>query len=133
MISINERVANIVEVTLSNELSRGDVRQLRPTLKDYGRNSIKPYLFLIAKDFKGWYGSGPWWSDLGLKDDCDCNVSFRRIALAGEGNWKSWMNTFVGSFTSSEIKFFDSGQIEDARLWLNEYTTNKKKRGEVTI
>ncbi|MDR8390698.1 STAS/SEC14 domain-containing protein [Aliifodinibius sp. S!AR15-10] len=123
MITIDEKPPEILEVNISEIFSRGDIDQLAPTLKKYARNSVRPRLLLIASDFQGWYGAGPWWSDLKLDDECDCNVDFQRIALIGDPIWKVWLTTLISSFTPGEIKFFTSNEISKARKWLNSQDT----------
>ncbi|MDR8389972.1 STAS/SEC14 domain-containing protein [Aliifodinibius sp. S!AR15-10] len=135
MIAIDEKSSEVLEVNLSEIFSRGDIDQLAPTLKKYARNSVKPRLLLTATDFQGWYGAGPWWSDLKLDDECDCNVGFQRIALIGDRIWKVWLTTLISSFTSSEIKFFTPENIAEARKWLNSIIilSNRTKKINVIL
>lgn len=115
MITIEEKVSGRVEVTISREFSRADINRLKAVLRKNACDSVKPRLLLIVKNFRGWYGAGPWWSDLTLSDECNCGLSFQRIALTGLPSWKVWMRTFVSSLPANEIQFFAGEDISRAR------------------
>lgn len=120
MITIEEKYPDVLEVTVSEVFNHQDIKQLMPMLKKYARDAVGSRLLLITRNFQGWYGAGPWWSDLALNDECNCSLAFRRIALIGDIEWRSWMTTFVSSLTSfNKIKFFTYGEVSQAREWLN--------------
>jgi hypothetical protein len=131
MIAIKENNADTVEVIISDAFCREDINRLTSVLRTYARDSVRARLLLVVRNFRGWYGAGPWWSDLTLTDECSCKLSFQRIALAGHPRWKAWMQIFISSLPAGEIQFFAGEEIAHARRWLG--CSEESKDGGKTL
>ena len=40
----------------------------------------------------------------------------------GEKQWEKWMTSFCKPFTTAKLKYFEQGQIAQARAWIESVT-----------
>lgn len=106
---------NIVEVRVSDKLSREDYEQFVPEVECLIRENGKIRLLFEMKDFHGW-DAGALWED--IKFDLKHFADIGRLAMIGEKKWEQWMAAFCKPFTSAEIRYFDQSQSSDARSWI---------------
>lgn len=106
---------NIVEVRVSDKLSREDYEHFVPEVERLIRENGKIRLLFEMKDFHGW-DMGALWED--IKFDLKHFADIERLAMIGEKKWEQWMAAFCKPFTSAEIRYFDQSQAGDAKSWI---------------
>jgi hypothetical protein len=106
----------ILEVDLAGKLSKSDYERFVPHAEQLIREHGKLKLLVSMHEFDGWTLGG-FWED--MKFDAKHFRDIKKIAFVGDEKWEKGMSTFCKPFTSAEIKFFPSEQIDQARQWLN--------------
>ena len=43
-----------------------------------------------------------------------------RLAIVGDKQWQAGLTLFCKPFTTAEIRYFETGSLNDARLWVAE-------------
>jgi len=69
------------------------------------------------REFHGW-SLAALWED--IKFDLKHFKDIERLAMVGERKWEKWMATFCRPFTSSEIRYFDQSEADQAQQWICE-------------
>lgn len=107
----------ILELHVTGKLTRADYERILPEVDDGLREHDRIDLLLALEEFRGW-DAAAMWED--LKFDVDHFDDIRRLAVVGEERWHEGMSPFFKPFTAAEVRYFDPGQLEDARAWLAE-------------
>ena len=81
--------------------------------EEKGSGKIK--ILFVMHDFHGW-DMGAVWEDIKFATK-HCR-DIEKIAMVGESKWEKWMATICKPFTLSSIKYFEAGQVAEARQWL---------------
>jgi hypothetical protein len=106
----------VIEVELTGKLTREDYEAFLPEveqrLKEYGKVRV----LMRMHDFHGWRLAALWQD---IKFDMHHFRQFEKIAMVGEKRWQEWMSTICVPFTTGEVRFFHSDQLEAAREWVN--------------
>ena len=77
----------------------------------------KVRLLLVLRDFNGWE-RGADWGDLRFYEAFGQDVE--RIAIVGDEKWRDQVRLFIlADVRQSPVRFFPSGQIDQARAWLS--------------
>lgn len=111
-----DMTSRVVEVRLSGQLSRQDYESFVPQIERMINEHGNLDLLVLMQDFHGWDFGGLWE---------DTKFAFKhygqieRMALVGETKWQRGMSYFCKPFTRASIRYFDFGQIEQARHWLH--------------
>jgi hypothetical protein len=113
---VENAAEKLLEVKASGKLSSEDYETLEPGVDKLIESAGKIKILFIMHDFHGWE-LGAVWEDIkfGTRHFRD----IEKIAMVGEKAWEKWMATICRPFTMSSIKYFDAGQEEEAREWLN--------------
>jgi SpoIIAA-like len=78
----------------------------------------KPRLLFILKNFEGWE-RGADWNDLDFMMSHGGKIS--KIAIVAEPRWETLALAFAGAgVRHAPVKFFPSGELQQARSWLAE-------------
>jgi len=114
VIPINE--ASVYGFRVSGRVTRADYLEFLPVLDELIQEKGKISLLIEFRDFKGW--------DLdAAQEDYRFGMArqdnFERIAIVGNKAWQRWMTTLGSLFVSSEIRYFDQEQKDQAWEWLN--------------
>ena len=117
MIRVNASQDNILSINVSNKLTKGDLDDLVPLLKEKVAESDHPHLLMILEDFNGWKNAETFWKDLKL--DNKYIGSFDRIAVVGEKKWQKWGTKLVNPITKEELKYFPIDQLDNAWEWIS--------------
>ena len=104
-----------VEVDLSGTLDRADYEKLVPQFEQWIREHGKVRLLVLMHDFHGWH-AGALWED--IKFDVHHFSDFERIAFVGEKKWQEYMTAFCKPFTKAQVRYFESAEMEQAKVWL---------------
>ena len=107
----------VVGVMLSGKLHDEDYKQVWPTMESLLTAEGKVRLFVQLEDFQGWDLHAAW-------DEFKFNLKhwadFERIAMVGDRKWEKWMASFCKTFMKTEVRYFDSPEIDAAWDWLRE-------------
>lgn len=112
-----EAEGKILHVRLSGKLSRDDYKQLVPGFERLIEHHGKLRILFKMDDFHGWT-AGAVWEDVKL--DFKHFNDIERIAMVGEKAWEKGMSVFCKPFTTATIRYFEHGQIGEAREWIRE-------------
>jgi hypothetical protein len=106
----------VLQVRVVGKLTKESYEKFVPAvdaqIKQYGKLRI---LFLM-QDFHGWT-AGALWED--LKFDLKHWKDIERLAIVGDKKWEKGMAGFCKPFTKAEVRYFDVGQLEEARQWID--------------
>lgn len=104
-----------IEVELSGKLTKDDYAAFVPVIESAIRQHGKVCLLVAMRDFHGWT-AGALWED--VKFDWKHYGDIERLAIVGEKKWEAGMAQFCRPFTRATIKYFDIGEIDEARRWV---------------
>lgn len=109
-----------VEIQIRDKLTIKDYEAIVPTVEVLiFKHNIRILLQLV--DFHGWM-AGAQWEDTKFAAREFNNVD--RIAIVGDGSWEIGASTFHKPFSSAEIRYFDTTEIDRARGWIWEKEEN---------
>ena len=113
---VDEKIyGNVMEVHLNGKLTKDDYARFVPDTEELIRQHEKIRLLVMMDDFHGW-NAGALWED--IKWDAKHFNHVERIAIVGEKQWEKWMTGFCKPFTTAKVKYFELGQIAQARTWI---------------
>tara|TARA_B100000949_G_C14104929_1_gene375791 strand:+ start:405 stop:755 length:351 start_codon:yes stop_codon:yes gene_type:complete len=107
---------NTVFTVASDQLDDADYDKIIPFLKEKIAEYGTINWFFEMTNFKGWTLSALWRD---AKFDIKHKDNLSKIAMVGEKKWEEAMTTLMKPFTDTEIKFFDLGDREHAKQWIN--------------
>lgn len=90
-----------------------------PVVEEQIQRTGKLRILFVMRDFHGWT-AGALWED--VKFDLKHWKDIERLAIVGETKWEKGMAAFCKPFTKAHIRYFDQGQLNDARAWLLDKT-----------
>jgi len=106
-----------VHVRVSEKLVAADYDDLVPTLEAHIAAHGKIALVWEMRDFHGWSAEGLW---ADTKFDVRHAGDFSRVALVGETKWQEMMTKLMSPFTSAEVRFFETTDLDDALRWVEQ-------------
>lgn len=107
----------ILIVPVTGKLEKEDYQRFVPEVERLIKQHGKIRVLLETHDFHGWH-AGALWED--IKFDLKHFRDIERVAVVGEKKWEKGMTTFCKPFTTAEVRFFEHGQTDEARAWLEE-------------
>jgi stage II sporulation SpoAA-like protein len=107
----------ILEVHATGRLTREDYERFAPVIEQRIKRHGKLRILLVLHDFHGW-DAGALWED--VKFDMRHFNDIERLAIVGEAAWEKGMAIFCKPFTTAQIRYFDHGETEQARQWIQE-------------
>jgi hypothetical protein len=119
MINIQEHPNdNILSLKVTDKLTKEDLDNLVPHLKDHVNSADHPHLLMIMEGFEGYESATTFWEDLKL--DSEYIGYFDRIALVGDKKWQEWGTQLVNPLTEEELRFFSIDEKDEARKWIED-------------
>ncbi len=106
---------NLVEVRISDRLSRDDYTKFVPQVESVINRVGKIRILMEMQDFHGWE-MGAMWED--IKFDLKHFKDIERLAMVGDKKWEEWMAAFCKPFTTAKIRYFDVSEAGEARDWI---------------
>ena len=100
---------------LSGKLHDEDYKKFVPLIDAEIAKEGKINVLAQFHDFHGWDAKALW-DD--IKFSTTHCTKIKRIALVGEKSWEKWMAAVCKPFTMAKIRYFDAGQLDEARKWL---------------
>lgn len=107
---------NLIEVELSGKLTREDYEAFLPEIERRIKECGRIRVLMRMHDFHGWRLAALWQD---IKFDLHHFKHFEKIAMVGEKRWQEWMSSLCVPFTTGEIRYFHSDELETARAWIN--------------
>ena len=104
-----------IEIDLKDKLSKDDFKSFVPEIEEQIRLHGKLRVLVQMHDFHGWTPGGLWED---IKFEMKHLQDFERIAFVGDQRWASVLSSFCKPLTPAEIRYFEPGQMEEARAWL---------------
>ena len=107
---------NVCLLRISGVLKRSEFGANQDALARKIDAGSKPRLLAILENFEGWE-RGADWNDLDFLFSHSNEIA--KIAIVGEPRWEADALAFAGAgFRRAPVKFFPSGQIVEARAWI---------------
>jgi len=109
------RAPNVIELRLSGKLNRHDTRDLVPRFERVFESYGSVRVLVDMAELRAWI-PGILWDDLPV--EALRYPHLERIAFVGDQKWQEAMATFSRPFSGARVRYFDSGEIEAARAWI---------------
>lgn len=100
---------------LSGKLHDEDYKTFVPLIDAEIAKEGKINVLAQFHDFHGWDAKALW-DD--IKFSTTHCTKIKQIGLVGEKSWEKWMAAVCKPFTLAMIRYFDAGQLDEARKWL---------------
>lgn len=105
----------LLEVRVTGKLTKEFYEEFVPKVDQQIAKFGKLRILFAMHDFHGWT-AGALWED--FKFDVKHWKDIERLAVVGESKWQQGMAAFCKPFTKAKIRYFDQGQVAEAREWL---------------
>ena len=113
--------SHVVSLKATGRLSAADYSQFVPRIERMIDQQGKISLLFEMADFHGWNVRGAW-ADLrfGVRHRKD----LKRVAMVGDRKWERWMSFLCARLTTAEVRYFDCGDLTEARRWVQSLSTD---------
>lgn len=108
--------APFVNIAASGTLVREDYRGFVAEFERLVRERGKLRILFDARELKGW-DSGALWEE--VKFDARHVSEIERLAMAGTKTWHHAIEAFFKPFAAPKMRYFDGGEMTQAREWLS--------------
>ena len=112
---IDSEKDNLISARISGKISKSDVEKVHMLIHSIIRGGKKVDFYFEMEDFKGYTLRG-FWED--IKVDNSHISDYGKMAFVGERKWQEWAAKATDFFTSSEVKYFDLKEKEEANKWI---------------
>ncbi|CAH8281822.1 SpoIIAA-like protein [Mariniflexile fucanivorans] len=112
---INTEKDNLISAKISGKISKSDVEKIHPLIHNIIEKGKKVDFYFEMEDFTGYTLKG-FWED--IKVDSAHISDYGKMAFVGEKKWQEFAAKVTDFFTSSEIKYFDLKDKEQAKNWI---------------
>lgn len=112
-----ESFGKVLAFRMSGKLHDEDYKKFVPLVDAAIAEQGKVRMLAVLEDFHGW-DMHALWDD--IKFATTHMTKIERIAMVGDKQWEVWMARVCKPFTLAKIRYFDVGQIEEARTWIKE-------------
>lgn len=119
MIGIEHLDDNIIVITVSSTLRKGDYETLTPGLRREAAHHETVRLVWEMRDFRGWQ-PGALLEDAKL--DAQLGRKVTKLAMVGAARWQSWLTQLTKPFASGEVCYFDESKRGAAYAWIRSGT-----------
>lgn len=116
----------IAKVNVTGKLEREHFENYAGAIDALVEEHGKIRLLVQLIDFEGW-SAGAMWDQ--IKFDARHFNDVDRVALVGDKQWEKGMAAFCKPFTTADVRFFESDELEDARKWLRAAQPKKMPAG----
>lgn len=107
-----------VAIRLVGSLSKGDLLDIRAYLTGLLAHHSSLRILFVTEDWKGWDGWRALWED--AKTDLRLNQDVERLAIVGQRAVDRLMTEAMKPFAHATVRWFPSGELEEAWAWLTE-------------
>jgi hypothetical protein len=116
MITIENIKANVLKVTVPEELKAGDFDQIAPQVDKLIQQHGKIRLLLDASKFGGWENTAAFEQHMGFVKNHQQKIE-RAAMIAGHA-WQHWVVGAIKLFVHPEIRIYDKKQESEALAWI---------------
>jgi hypothetical protein len=121
MVATMAREGELRVVRLRGMLRKAELDTLHQDEAEVLPADTRVNVLVIAEAFEGWH-RGDQWGDVSFIATYGDRID--KIALVAEPRWEAQLLMFTGAgFRRTQIKFFPSEQLAEARAWLTEAQT----------
>lgn len=113
---INSENEQVIAAKITGDISKKDVQKIHPLIHNIVNNRMKVRWYFELEDFTGYDLKGLW---ADLKVDAAHFDEYGNIAMVGDKKWQELATEATDFFTSSEVRFFEPHQKDDAKQWIN--------------
>lgn len=106
---------DVIGIVCDGKLTEDDMKRMHELLHERLASANRPGLVVDLTGFDGYEGLAALRED--LKIDNAHRNDFSRVAVIGDRKWMEWGASLAGSLTSTELRWFDSGEAEAAKEW----------------
>ena len=110
-----EADGKILTIHASGKLTKEDYEHFVPQVERLIKDQGKIRVLFDMEDFHGWTCRALWED---LKFDVKHFSDIERLAMVGDKKWEQCMAKFCRPFTTAEIRYYDRGQADWARAWI---------------
>jgi hypothetical protein len=114
--SVERSNDGVVSVRVSDRLAKEDYEKFVPEMERLIKTHGKIRVLFDMYDFHGWTGEALWED---VKFDVKHFMDIERLAMVGEKRWQQWMSSFCRPFTTAEVRYFESSDVDRAREWIH--------------
>ncbi|QDS93969.1 hypothetical protein FF011L_27460 [Roseimaritima multifibrata] len=108
---------NLLEIRVTGKLDRAAYDLFTPSVERQIAEYGKVRILFEMHDFHGWE-TAALWED--MKFDMKHFNDIERLAIVGDKKWEKGMAVFCKPFTTAKVRYFDTSEIDEARVWLAE-------------
>lgn len=109
--------SGLMSIRVTGKLAKDDYDRFLPEVEKMIAEHGKISILFEMHDFHGWSASALWED---FKFDLKHFSDIRRLALVGESKWEKGMAAFCRPFTTAKVRYFNHGELEEARAWVAE-------------
>ena len=124
--SLHDTRPERVEVKITGKLHKEDYEEFVPSIEKLVTEHGKLRLLACMRDFHGW-DLKAMWED--LKFDLKHFNDIELLAVVGDKQWEKWMTFFCKPFTTAEVRYFDAGEYDQAKDWIEHGEKTKVNTG----
>ncbi|MFD0976887.1 SpoIIAA family protein [Salinimicrobium gaetbulicola] len=106
---------NIIYTVAEGKLTNEDYNRILPLFQEKIVSFDKVRWYFEMRDFKDWTLSAMWRD---LKFDIKNKEHFEMVAMVGDKKWEKDLTRLMKPFTGAEIRFFNTEDRENAKLWI---------------
>ena len=114
---LNSEKDNLISAKLSGKISKSDVEKVHSRIHEILKNNNKVHFYFEVADLDGYTIKG-FWED--IKTDASHLSDYGKMAFVGNNKWQERVAIATDFFTSSEVKYFDLKDTEEAKRWINQ-------------
>jgi hypothetical protein len=107
---------NVIAARITKKVSKNDVEKIHPLIHNIVDKGMKAHFYFELVDFEGYTLKG-FWED--IKVDAAHISDYGKMAFVGDKDWQKWVAKATDFFTSSEVRFFELENKDDAQEWIN--------------
>lgn len=107
---------NLIAAKLEGKISKSDVEKIHLLIHKITKNGEKANFYFEMEDFVGYDIKG-FLED--LKVDASHLSDYGKMAFVGDKKWQEWAIKAMDFFTSSDIRYFNLEDKEEAKKWIN--------------
>ena len=113
---LNSENEQVIAVKIKGDISKKDVQKIHPIIHNITNKGMKVRWYFELEDFTGYDLKGLWED---LKVDAAHFNEYGKMAMVGDKKWQKLAAEATVFFTSSEVRFFEQNQKEQAKQWIN--------------
>lgn len=106
----------ILEIRVQGKLEKEDYKAFEPEVERLLKQHGKIRILFVMDHFEGWT-AGALWEDIGF--DFKHFNDIEKLVLVGDKQWEKGMAVFCKPFTTAEVRYFDRGELDQARDWIS--------------